>query len=120
MVSNLNDRQFGGVIWGQQAPAAVWEGNEHGDWAAAAAVDLDDAVELRATQLPGDTSPKKMGSIVEALGKGEQFAPVNVARDVEGAHWIVDGHHRSAAMRAAGMPVRAKVLDVSDYDDLYS
>jgi hypothetical protein len=67
----------------------------------------------RAETLSGRDSSRRVNAIVESMrANGWQGAPIDVV-ELQGERIVVDGHHRLAAARRAGIDVHYQVVDPS-------
>lgn len=66
-----------------------------------------------------DTDPKIVAALVAALAAGAALPPVLVTTDAGNGRIVLDGHHRIAAYRAAGIgEYDALVIDSDDLEQL--
>lgn len=63
------------------------------------------------------TCPSKIKKYQKSMEEGDTFPPVRVVQ-YEESFLIIDGHHRIAAARLAGIAIDAKVADGNEFENL--
>ena len=66
---------------------------------------------------PHETDAGKIARYAAAMAGGAVFPPVRLVR-YDDCLMIIDGHHRVAAGRVAGVPVAAMIADGEAFEDL--
>jgi ParB-like chromosome segregation protein Spo0J len=66
---------------------------------------------------PHEIDPGKVQRYAAAMRRGDVFPPVRLV-DYDGSFMIVDGHHRTAAARAAGVPLAALSCAGAEFETL--
>lgn len=76
-----------------------------------------DVIDPRLASGPHETDADTIAQYASAMKQGDQFPPIR-AVDYGDSFMIVDGHHRTAAARMAGLPVSALIADGEQFEDL--
>ena len=74
-------------------------------------------IEASAASGPHEIDAGKVRRYAEAMARGDAFPPIRVV-DYGDSLMIIDGHHRAAAARRAGVHVTALIADGEAFENL--